>query len=267
MNCYTSWRKIKKISKNLKKHDLHHVQEIPTEEVQKILDSIEEIAHDPNIDKRSAEYILEHEKMQEPLKLIRSFFRNVGESRETDKAHEVVHSSDPWLTIQSFHFYKRYLKLIKNENQLINFNPSIKVAFIGGGPLPLTPIFLNQLYGVRSNSIEIIPNVALLSEKVLEKLDLSTQIEVVNGDETSLKGLDFDLVVVAALAEPKERVFKNIRQQVDDSIPIIYRTYTGMRAIRYLPLNKEVLNGFRIVDVVEPTSNINNTSVLIMKET
>lgn len=108
MNCYTCWRKIKKISKNLKKHELHYIQEIPSDEVQKLLDSIEEIAHNPHIDQKFVEYILEHEKMQEPLKLIRRFFREVGESREMDKAHEVLQSPDPWFTIRSFHFYKRY---------------------------------------------------------------------------------------------------------------------------------------------------------------
>ena len=73
--------------------------------------------------------------------------------------------------------------------------------------------------------------------------------------------------MVAALAELKEQVFKNIRKQVDHSIPIIYRTYTGMRTIRYAPMNREVLNGFRTVDMVRPTGKVNNTSVLIMKET
>lgn len=267
MNCYTYWRKIKKIAKNLKEYDLDQIQKIPPVEVQKILDSIEKIAHDPQIDQKSAEYILKQKEIQEPLKLIRRFFLEVGESREMDKAQEVLQSPDPWLTIRSFHFYKRYLELIQNENQLINFNPSIKVAFVGGGPLPLTPIFLNILYGVRSSSIEIIPDVALLSEKVIRRLDLTAQIKVVTGNETSLEDLDFDMVMIAALAEPKERVFKNIRNQVDDSIPIIYRTYTGMRAIRYTPTNKEVLNGFRTVNIIEPAGKVNNTSVLIMKET
>ena len=265
MNCYTCWRKIKKISENLKKNNFNDIQEIPQEKVQRLLDSIEEIAHNPHINQQSAEFIIKHEKMQEPLKLIRRFFFEVGESREMDKAHEVLQSSDPWSTIQSFHFYNRYQKLIQNENQLVNFNSSKKVAFVGGGPLPLTPIFLNELYNVQSSSIEIIPDTALLSEKLIKKLNLTEQINIITGDETSLENIEFDVVVVAALAEPKGRVFKNIKKLVEYNTPIIYRTYTGMRAIRYVPMDEGVLDGFKTIDTVEPKGNINNTSVLIMK--
>lgn len=77
---------------------------------------------------------------------------------------------------------------------------------------------------MHSISIEILPEVALLSEKVIRRLDLTNQIKVVTGDETSLESLDFDAVVISALAEPKERVFMNIRNLVDNHIPIIYRT-------------------------------------------
>lgn len=59
---------------------------------------------------------------------------------------------------------------------------------------------------------------------MIDKLGLTPQIEVVVGDETQLEDLDYNVVIVAALAEPKERVFSNLRKMVDYSIPIIYRT-------------------------------------------
>lgn len=57
-------------------------------------------------------------------------------------------------------------------------------------------------------SIEIIPEIAALSNKILKKLGLGSHISVAVGDETQLSHLDYDVVMVAALAEPKERVFK-----------------------------------------------------------
>ena len=190
MNCYTCWRKIKKISNYLKENEQHINQEFSPQEIQKLLNSIEEIAHDPTIDEASVKYILQHEKMQKPLERIRQFFLEVGEKREMDKAQEILDSSDPWLCMRSFHFYKRYRKLIENEHHLVNFDSNSKVIFIGGGPLPLTLIFLSLFYGVISTSIEIIPQVALLSRKVIDKLVLTSQIEVVVG-ETRLKDLDY----------------------------------------------------------------------------
>lgn len=189
--------------------------------------------------------------MQEPFKRIRRFFFEVREKREIEKAQEIIDSDDPRLSMPSFIFINIIKKLIENEHGLVNFDPTSKVVFIGGGPLPLTPIFLSLFYGVKSFSIEIIPEVAILSRRVIDKLGLTPQIDVVVGDETCVENLDYNVVMVAALAEPKERVFSNIRKQVDYSNPIIYRTYTGMRAIRYAPIPEKVLQGFRTVKIIQ----------------
>ena len=37
--------------------------------------------------------------------------------------------------------------------------------------------------------------------------------------------------MVAAFAEPKERVFSNIWDVVSEKTPVLYRTYTGMRCV------------------------------------
>jgi hypothetical protein len=46
--------------------------------------------------------------------------------------------------------------------------------------------------------------IAALFERVLDKLGLGSAIEVVCGNETALAGLEYDSVMVAALAEPKK---------------------------------------------------------------
>jgi hypothetical protein len=73
--------------------------------------------------------------------------------------------------------------------------------------------------------------IAALSERVLDKLGLGSAIEVVCGNETALAGLEYDSVMVAALAEPKKRLFRNVRRLVASETKILYRTYSGMRAI------------------------------------
>ena len=71
--------------------------------------------------------------------------------------------------------------------------------------------------------------------------------------------------MVAALAEPKDRVFTNIWEYVDENTPVIYRTYTGMRAILYSPVLDKDTRGFHKEVMLLPTGNTNNTSVLIRK--
>ncbi|OPY30672.1 MAG: Nicotianamine synthase protein [Methanobacterium sp. PtaU1.Bin242] len=188
-----------------------------------------------------------------------------GARLETENAVAILESDDPWATLESFHFYPRYQGLIKNENQLVKFTPEQKVVFIGGGPLPLTLILFNKLYGSRCVSVEIEPEVAELSRQVLEKLGLESEIEVVTGDETSVRDMDYTVIMVAALAEPKERVFTNLWDIVDTITPIIYRTYTGMRAILYSPVTEKATRGFHKEVMILPTGKVNNTSVLIRK--
>lgn len=259
------WDKIKDIADSLRKYRENDLNGIPLNDIIPLLDSVEEIAHDKLIDFDSAKHILDDDKMSKALQIIRKFYVHLGTRLETEMAAEILKSQDPWDDLKSYHFYNRYEGLIKNESKLVNFSPEQKVIFIGGGPLPLTLIFLYQLYKTRGISIEIIPEVAELSRQVINKLGLQSQIEVIEGDEKSIKDIDYTVVMVAALAEPKERVFANLWEIVDTLTPVIYRTYTGMRAILYSPVTEKATRGFHKEVMVLPTGKVNNTSVLIRK--
>ena len=264
MSCYKYWDKIKSIANSLDKYQKCKPDEIPLDEIIKLLDSVEIIAHDQEIDFDSAKHILDDDQMNEALKIIRKFYVSLGARLETENAKAILKSDDPWSTLESFHFYNRYQGLIKNENQLVKFTPEQKVVFIGGGPLPLTLILFNKLFKSQCVSVEIQPEVAKISRQVLKKLGMP-EIEVVEGDETSIKDMDYTVIMVAALAEPKERVFTNIWEMVDTITPIIYRTYTGMRAILYSPVTEKATRGFHKEVMILPTGKVNNTSVLIRK--
>ena len=264
MSCYKYWDKIKSIANSLDKYQKCKPDEIPLDEIIKLLDSVEIIAHDQEIDFDSAKHILDDDQMNEALKIIRKFYVRLGARLETENAKAILKSDDPWSTLESFHFYNRYQGLIKNENQLVKFTPEQKVVFIGGGPLPLTLILFNKLFKSQCVSVEIQPEVAKISRQVLKKLGMP-EIEVVEGDETSIKDMDYTVIMVAALAEPKERVFTNIWEMVDTTTPIIYRTYTGMRAILYSPVTEKATRGFHKEVMILPTGKVNNTSVLIRK--
>jgi hypothetical protein len=266
MSCYVYWDKLLKISKALGEFNDYNIKNLPLNKILPLLEEIEEIAHDKNLDFDDAKHILDDEKMGPAMEVIRKFYVNVAERLEIEKAQEILQSDNPWGTLESFYFFDRYKKLIQNEYRLVNFIQGENVVFIGGGPLPLTSILQSRFYGVQGISIEIIPEIAALSKKIIEKLGLSSQIDVVVGDETQLSHLNYNVVMVAALAEPKKKVFENIKKQVDHSIPIIYRTYTGMRAILYAPVTEEVLKGFKKEGMVLPTGKVNNTSVLIKKK-
>ena len=119
--------------------------------------------------------------------------------------------------------------------------------------------------GCNCIGIEQDGDVAELSRKVLKKLGLDKNIEIVTGNEKTIAELDYDILMIAAFAEPKDRVFANVWEIVDEKTPVLYRTYSGMRAILYSPVTEKDTRGFHKEVMLLPKGKTNNTSVLIRK--
>ena len=271
MSCYKYWGKLEEIANKLSSYgDLDKygdsaLDDINIDEIIEILDDVEIIAHDKTIDFDSAKHILDDEKMNKALKLIRKFYVYVGARLETENALKILQSDNPTETLDSFHFYDRYSGLIENESQLAKFNDEKTFVFLGSGPLPLTLIMFNKVFGCKCIGIEQQEDVAELSKKVLKRLGLDEDIEIVVGNEKTIESLDYDILIVAALAEHKDRVFSSIWEYVYEKTLVLYRTYTGMRAILYSPVLEKDTRGFHKEVMVLPTGKTNNTSVLIRK--
>ena len=271
MSCWKYWPKIEEIAESLENYgidsleDLNSLDSIELSEITKLLDEIEIIAHDDEIDFNSAKHILDNERMNKALKLIRKFYLYIGARLETENANEILNSENPKKALDNFHFYERYEGLLKNESKLAKFDEDTTFVFIGSGPLPLTLIMFAETFKCKCIGIEIQEDVADLSRKVIDKLGLSDHIQIITGDENTLKEINFDVVMIAAFAEPKERVFSNVWEIVDETTPVLVRTYSGMRAILYAPLTDKILRGFHKEVMLLPIGNTNNTSVLLRK--
>ena len=271
MSCWKYWPKIEEIANKLENYgidslnDMSSLNDVDLGEITKLLDEIEVIAHDETIDFDSAKHILDDEKMNNALKLIRKFYLYIGARLETSNAMEIIKSDDPKATLDTFHFYERYQGLLTNESKLAHWHDDKTFVFVGSGPLPLTLILFREKFGCKCIGIEIQEDVAELSREVIKKLSLDDGIEILVGDETLLKNIDFDILMVAAFAEPKERVFANVWEIVDEKTPVLVRTYSGMRASLYAPLTDTILRGFHKEIMQLPIGNSNNTSVLLRK--
>lgn len=271
MSCYKYWGTIEEIANKLSSYGDLDTEGISAldgtdiEEITKILDDIEVIAHDKEIDFDSAKHILDDEKMNKALQLIRKFYVYIGARLERENAMKILESDDPKAVLDSFHFYDRYIGLIENEMQLAKFNENKTFVFLGSGPLPLTLIMFNMVTGCKCIGIEQFEEVADLSRKVLKRLGLDEGIEIITGDEKTIADLDYDILMIAAFAEPKDRVFANVWDVVDEKTPVLYRTYTGMRAILYSPVTEKDTRGFHQEVMLLPKGKTNNTSVLIRK--
>ena len=182
MSCYKYWGTIEDIANKLSSYgDLDKygdsaLDNVDIDEIIEILDEVEIIAHDKEIDFDSAKHILDDEKMNKALKLIRKFYVYIGARLETENALKILESDNPTETLDSFHFYERYIGLINNESQLAKFSENKTFVFLGSGPLPLTLILFRQKFGCKCIGIEIHEEVAELSRKVIKKLGLDDGI-------------------------------------------------------------------------------------------
>lgn len=146
--------KIFTIADEASKYDDNNLERQPLNEILRLLDSIEVIAQDLEINFVSAKRILNDERISEALKVIRAFYVAVGRRLETQNARDILTFDDPWAEVKSFHYYNRYLTLVSNEVRLAGFSKGDRVAFIGGGSVPLTSMLLNMCYGVEGISVE-----------------------------------------------------------------------------------------------------------------
>lgn len=194
----------------------------------KKLDSL--IALDPGDD--TIQNLLNRQEL-EPVFISIYRFRNLYTIRlEIRHANEVLASKSPWRVLEEFPFYRNYLKLVRTEYEGLRLKEEDRILFLGSGPLPLTLIVFLKKHGVKSTGIEKDPVRADLSKKVLNKLEISGDINIVNGNHFSLQTDDFvnpDIcsraIMIAAQAEPKKEIFDYLLKVIPSGCRISYRIY------------------------------------------
>ncbi len=223
-----------------------------------VIDDIAHLKCHHDLDKR----ILAHPDIQRMLPAIRHYYKTFFDIHESFLINEVIRAEDPWIPLMDFGLYPRYETLIRTQVESLQHSRPQRVAFIGSGPMPISLILLYRLYGIESVGIDIDPKAVSLSIQGIRRLGLEGAITVVQGTEKVLGHIDWDLVVVAALAEPKVRIFAHLKRIMADTggRPVICRTYSGLRTLLHPPLQQEDHPGFRICREIRPEKNrVNNT--------
>jgi len=250
-------------AERIRKYTQEMLESLPPDELYRLYQLIDDLAH-LGVGAHLAGLILEEAEIKAVLPLIRTYYATFFAVHEMHLARQLIASQDPWETLGAFPLYPRYESLIRIQAETLPDLPSRRLAFVGCGPVPMSLILMNRFYQIRSLGMESSTACVDASRAVIRSLGLERDIEIVHGDDSLLRELEWDAVLVAALAEPKERIFRYLRHvlmEKDNSIPIIYRTYTGMRAVLYAPVSEDDVKGFRILKKVFPTGRVNNTTV------
>jgi len=250
------------------KYTRQMLENLPPDDLYRLYQLLDDLAH-LGAGEQLAGLILEEEEIQSVLPIIRTYYATFFTIHEVHLAERLIKAANPWETLKSFPLYPRYETLIQTQMASMPDLHFTKLAFVGCGSVPMSLILMARSYGTRSLGLDVSRDSVLSAQAVIRSLGLEDRIQIIQGDERLLRDLRWDAVLIAALAEPKERIFRNLRSILTERnrhVPVIYRTYTGMRAVLYEPVTPEVAKGFKIVKKIFPTGRVNNTTILAKLE-
>lgn len=266
-DCQTSLNIIKPhimaFSERIKKYNRKMLTALELGDLYRLYQLLDDLAH-MEVGARLAGLILDEPDIRRELPVIRSYYSEFFSIHEKHLAEELLKSDSPWETLQSFPLYPRYEALVKNQIGVINTTPNSTMAFIGCGPVPMTLILMSRLYSIRFIGLDNSKESVNLAQKVIKCLGLENEIQIILGDDSHLREFSWDMVLVAALSEPKGRIFQTLREILKKRkvhVPVIFRTYTGMRAVLYEPVQSGDIEGFKIIKEILPSGWVNNTTV------
>ncbi len=250
-------------AKKISRYTPKMLADLRPDELYALYQIVDDLAH---LDTGShlAQLILKDPDIRRALPVIRSYYALFFSVHETTLAQELLDADQPWKRLESFPLYPRYEILVNSMVRAMPMTSENRLAFIGCGPVPMTLILMSRLYGLTSIGLDTSAQAVALSQKVIGHLGLARDVRIICGDESRLNDLDWSMVLVAALAEPKAQIFKNLRKILtanNGHRPVIFRTYTGMREVLYEPVKKEDVDGFKITRQILPTGRVNNTTV------
>ncbi len=191
-----------------------------------------------------------------------------GLRMEIKHAQSIIAALDPWIAVQGFTYYPNYLRLADMEYRGADLKPGDRVVFLGSGPLPLSLICLCKQYGVQGIGIEQVPQYAKLSQKLVEALELTEYIQIVQGNHFSLPlNEECMLVMVAADAGPKDEIFAHFAKTLPNGARLSYRIYEkGLRRLMDDQANFDPPLAFKECLRIRPEPPVNNTSVFLVKD-
>lgn len=252
-------------AKRIKKYNRAMLDALRPEDLYRLYLLLDDLAH-MDAGEDIAGLILDEPEIRCELPVIRDYYKTFFSIHEIHVARRLLNSGTPWETFESFPLYPRYEALVRSQMKAVRLKKGSRLAFIGSGPVPTSLILLSHLAGTRSIGLDTSKIAVETSRKVVQCLGLEKEIDILYGDETLLEQLDWDVVLVAAMAEPKARIFRTLRRILHKKgkpkAQVIFRTYTGMRTILYEPVSPADVEGFKIVKLFLPTGRVNNTTVI-----
>ena len=149
--------------------DLTTMAESNLVELYGVFSELDELGH-LDVENEMCEFVLRDPVIQSLLPAVHSSYSSFFSLHETQLARKILNHESPWKMLESFPLYPRYENLI---NAHVRNSPRIEVlAFIGCGPLPVTLLLFNKLYGIQCIGIDTDPEAVGLAKSCVKHFGL-----------------------------------------------------------------------------------------------
>lgn len=174
-------------------------------------------------------------------------------------------------SLQDYRLDSRFERLLTRETSMLRNKAPKRALFIGSGPFPISAIWLHRILGIPVDGLDVSLDAVTGSHALIEKLNLNGAINIIHESSECYDVSDYDVIIVALLAKPKQAILNNIFESAKDDCDVICRTSFGQRCIIYEPtvISREMIGMFSIEDtrVVGGNSDDTISSLLLRKST
>ncbi|MBL4604123.1 MAG: hypothetical protein JKY02_00200 [Flavobacteriaceae bacterium] len=175
------------------------------------------------IDSKVVTKLKDSPRVQKSLIEFSKRYHLLGIHIELYQARQIISSNDPKREYAKIPL-KGYLATTSAEVNGANLKKGDKVIFIGSGPMPITLIQLYEHFGIESIGIEIIPEIAEVSRKLIESLGYSDKIKIITGDHHSITSAkEINHINVAYAAHPINEILVHLKSIISTNTTISYR--------------------------------------------
>lgn len=199
-----------------------------------------------------------------------------GESRlETRWAQRICASADPETELAAFPYLENYHRLVRLELGALagagwSGGSEGRIAFLGGGPLPLSALLTHRALGCRVDVIDNSPPALRRAERLLARVQSGGSVRTIEADASrpsdmaaTLAGCD--LVIVAALVGldrvAKRQVLRAVSAAVGAGTHVVIRSAAGLRTMLYpdVTVDDVIDGGLTPISLVHPMDEVVNS--------
>jgi nicotianamine synthase len=169
--------------------------------------------------------------------------------REKHWADRISRHPEPALALAAYPNYRGHEAIVDYELGQIAGRQErpLQVLFVGGGPLPLTPICLARHGGLDVTSLDREREACEISRALIDRLPLGGRLRVLHCDAMDVTGIDgYDVVWLAMLTgddkAAKLKIARHMLAMMSEGQRLVLRSASGYQQLFYVAVGADDLD-------------------------